>query len=310
MGMNGIKPLFTAAMALVFPAAVFGQPTAFEDLLGAAGPAEFSSVPEPEALAAGAEPEAFQFLPPDNDEPGFEWPSANKSLDGEFVLIGGAATFLKASKAQSDDLADGSGRCALEAGAGYELVSRPGFEGVHAVVELRDRVPGCHFFKGYIYLPHLAATSAGGAWQLPKNVRAFLDTLAYAEGTEERYNYIFTFAVFESYADHPRVRKCSGRLCSTAAGRYQFLSKTWDGLAGSMGLADFTPPSQDKAAIELIRRNGAYNSAANSSNYDNFVRAVNKLNGTWASLPGSPYGQPTHSMANLWKYYKRALAKY
>ena len=173
-----------------------------------------------------------------------------------------------------------------------------------------DGLPGCQLTRGYIYLPNVACSSAGGACELPKNVRAFLDTLAYAEGTEARYNYIFTFAVFESYADHPRVKKCRGKLCSTAAGRYQFLSKTWDGLNGSMRLPDFTPPSQDKAVIELIRRNGAYNSVANSSNYDSFVRAVNKLNGTWASLPGSPYGQPTHPMSDIWRYYQRALAKY
>ncbi|OHE76747.1 MAG: hypothetical protein A2107_06440 [Verrucomicrobia bacterium GWF2_62_7] len=159
-------------------------------------------------------------------------------------------------------------------------------------------------------MDHVSSSSAGGAWELPRTVRAFLDTLAYAEGTRERYDYIFTFVPFNSYGDHPRVKKCAGKLCSTAAGRYQFLSRTWDGLAPGLGLNDFTPPNQEKAALEIIRRQGAYNRVLRSSVYENFTSALSKLNTTWASLPGSPYGQPTHSTAALWKYYKAALARY
>jgi len=308
--MKGLKVLLSVIMPLVLCASVRAQSSALEELTGAAGFAEPGSLPEPEALPADVELEAFQYLPPDNDEPGFDWLDVTKSEGNDFVTIGGLPTYLKVSAAESESLEAGSGKCALDSGARYELAAKPGFEGTHMVVTLRESIPGCGLDRGYIYLPHVAASSAGGACELPKNVRAFLDTLAYAEGTEARYNYIFTFATFQSYADHPRITKCRGRLCSTAAGRYQYLSSTWDGLARSMGLADFTPPSQDKAVVELIRRNGAYTSVANSSNYDNFVRAVNKLNRTWASLPGSPYGQPTHPMSDIWKYYKAALAKY
>jgi muramidase (phage lysozyme) len=308
--MKGLNILLALVMPLALSSFVRAQSPAFDKLVEAAGSADLEPLPEPEAVGSDAELEAFQYLPPDNDEPGFEWPSANKSADGDFLLIGGQATFLKASAADSSELSDGSGRCSLEAGARLALASKPSFEGTHMIVALGESLPGCQLTRGYVYLPHAACSSAGGACELPKNVRAFLDTLAYAEGTNDSYNYIFTFATFQSYADHPRVRKCRGRLCSTAAGRYQYLSSTWDGLAGPMGLTDFTPPSQDKAVIELIRRLGAYNSVANSANYDSFVRAVNKLNRTWASLPGSPYGQPTHPMSDIWRFYKRALAKY
>ena len=82
-------------------------------------------------------------------------------------------------------------------------------------------------------------------------------------------------------------------LCSTAAGRYQFLSKTWDGLAPGLGLGDFTPPNQEKAALEIIRRQGAYNRVLRSSVYENFTSALSKLNTTWASLPGVPGQRPT-----------------
>ncbi|OGS54873.1 MAG: hypothetical protein A3J79_08535 [Elusimicrobia bacterium RIFOXYB2_FULL_62_6] len=159
-------------------------------------------------------------------------------------------------------------------------------------------------------MPHVKATSAGGASELPAAVRAFLDTLAFSEGTNEKYNFIFTHAVFQNYTDHPRKRKCAGKLCSDAAGRYQFLSNTWDPLAADLGLQDFTPPSQDRAVVELIRRDGAYTAVAGSANYENFKKAVTKLNNIWASLPGSPYGQPTHSTATLWAHHKLALARY
>ncbi len=178
------------------------------------------------------------------------------------------------------------------------------------LVTLAEPLPGCQLPGGYVYMAHVSSSSAGGLWELPKTVRAFMDTLAYSEGTNERYNYIFTYITFNSYADHPRRVACQGTLCSTAAGRYQFLSRTWDPLAADLGLRDFTPPSQEKAGLELVRRAGAYNLALKSDKYANFSAAVGKLNTIWASLPGSPYGQPTHSMATLWKAYKAALAKY
>lgn len=144
---------------------------------------------------------------------------------------------------------------------------------------------------------------------LPGTVRAFLDTLAYAEGTGDRYDYIFSHATFGDFSDHPRRVICSYGLCSDAAGRYQFLSTTWDELANKLGLPDFSPASQDKACVEKIAEFGAYDNIA-AGDYDNFSAALGKLNTTWASLPGSPYGQPTHSVGELWDFYQAALAKY
>ena len=62
--------------------------------------------------------------------------------------------------------------------------------------------------------------------------------------------------------------------------------------------------------MEIFRRAGAYTNVSRSSVYENFTAALRKLNGVWASLPGSPYGQPTHSTAKLWLVYKAALRKY
>jgi len=295
---TALAPLCAAAQAL-------------DDLLRASDGMEVSApaLPAaPQALAGGFV-EAEQYLPPNNKEPGFEWPDERKTLENSFY-VGNNVTFLKTGPGQAADLATGTGKCALEPNTLYRTSAKPGFEGEHMIVQLADPLPGCSFNRGYVFMTHVSSSSAGGAWELPRTVHAFLDTLAFAEGTRERYNYIFTFVTFNSYADHPRRAVCAGKLCSTAAGRYQFLSKTWDPLAADLGLSDFTPPNQEKAALEIIRRAGAYNVVFKSNVQENFNSALRKLNTTWASLPGSPYGQPTHSSSELWKVYRAALAKY
>lgn len=129
------------------------------------------------------------------------------------------------------------------------------------------------------------------------NVKAFLQVIRFAEGTAgpDGYRTMFTGKKFNSFADHPRQNNCSGGLCSTAAGAYQFLSKTWDYLRVKLHLTDFSPESQDLAALELIREKGALEDVIAG----NFESAIAKTNKTWASLPGSPYGQPTKTMAEL-----------
>lgn len=289
------------------------QTSALEDLKAAGATGEELSLSVPAASQAAPSEDFLelpQVVPPNNDEPGFDWPVDKTAAGEEWLLTGKEPALLKISAAQSETLQFVAQKCALAADTKYLLSAKPAFEGEHIKVSLKEPLDGCSFTEGYIFMEHAAATSAGGACELPAAVRAFLDTLAYSEGTDEKYNFIFTHAVFQSYTDHPRKRKCAGKLCSDAAGRYQFLSDTWDPLAKDLGLTDFTPPSQDKAVIELIRRDGAYTAVAGSANYETFKKAVTKLNNIWASLPGSPYGQPTHSMTALWAFYKTALAKY
>jgi muramidase (phage lysozyme) len=96
-----------------------------------------------------------------------------------------------------------------------------------------------------------------------RRVKAFLDTIATAEGTAaaDGYRTQYTGTKFVSFSDHPRELKCGRRygkkLCSDAAGRYQFLSTTWDRFAKKFGVKDFSPQNQDLMAIELIRERGA-----------------------------------------------------
>jgi muramidase (phage lysozyme) len=96
-----------------------------------------------------------------------------------------------------------------------------------------------------------------------RRVKAFLDTIATAEGTAspDGYRTQYTGTKFASFQDHPREMRCGRRygkkLCSDAAGRYQFLSTTWDRFAKKFSVSDFSPENQDLMAIELIREKGA-----------------------------------------------------
>lgn len=129
------------------------------------------------------------------------------------------------------------------------------------------------------------------------NTQAFLSMIRAAEGTSgaDGYRTLFGGRLFDGYADHPRIkvtaRSGSGTITSTAAGAYQILAGTWDGVKARLNLPDFSPASQDMAAVELVRRRGALGDVVAGR----FGAAVKKCAAEWASLPGSPYGQPTIS---------------
>lgn len=131
------------------------------------------------------------------------------------------------------------------------------------------------------------------------NVQAFLTLIRTGEGTVDSagYSRLVGGGQFQSFADHPRklvtIRMGGKLIKSTAAGAYQILARTWDDLKSSgVSLPDFSPASQDKAALALIRRRGAMQDVIAGR----FATAIRKCSLEWASLPGSPYGQPTMTM--------------
>lgn len=141
------------------------------------------------------------------------------------------------------------------------------------------------------------------------NVCAFLDMLAFAEGTilyggDDGYNVLVGGKTFDSYEKHPKVYVPLTRykVTSSAAGRYQFLWKTWQALALKLNLPDFGPVSQDKAAIELIRERKALKDVRDG----NIILAIQKCRPIWASLPGAGYGQREHKLADLLREYSKA----
>lgn len=123
------------------------------------------------------------------------------------------------------------------------------------------------------------------------NIDAFLTLIRTGEGTtgQNGYRTMFGGGLFTSYADHPRQKITRSGITSTAAGAYQFLASTWDGISKRYDLHDFSPESQDIAALGLIKGRGALADVLAGR----FRAAIDKCNKEWASLPGSPYGQPT-----------------
>ena len=133
------------------------------------------------------------------------------------------------------------------------------------------------------------------------NTKAFLDMLAFSEGTKGRgddgYNKLVNPGeLFDSYATHPnQLIEVRPGLKSTAAGRYQFLSTYWPHYRDQLSLPDFGPASQDKWAVQLIRERRALADVEAGRIEVAIVKCAN----IWASLPGAGYNQPEHPLEVL-----------
>lgn len=158
-------------------------------------------------------------------------------------------------------------------------------------------------------MARITAEEAGG-----RNVVAFLDTIAWAEGTDNGrqptkqngYDVLVGGGLFTDLSKHPaKLVRLNAKLASTAAGRYQFLSRTWGNLQRQLRLPDFGPLSQDKACIELIRGRKALD-AVKAGQFDKAVALFSK---EWASLPGAGYGQHEQSLEKLRAVYQKTGGK-
>lgn len=154
------------------------------------------------------------------------------------------------------------------------------------------------------------------------NMQAFLAMIRYSENKaaasdEIRYRTLYGMKTFDSFADHPSFLGWPGvplpdRYCiaagfspgckTTAAGAYQMLSNTWREAKQTLRLPDFSPDSQDAAAVLLIRRAGAMPDVLAGR----FESAIRKTARTWASLPGAGYSQPENSITQLRQIYASA----
>lgn len=167
-----------------------------------------------------------------------------------------------------------------------------------------------------------AAASKAGELLKDCRVSAMLDVIIYAEGTGAGYGTICFGEVMKAphnpeligkrnvtitdFSRHPNIlvrlrSDAPPKDWSTAAGRYQFLYRTWQGL----NMPDFTPRSQDIGVVKKMQERDMIEPLLK----DDFAKAVRNGNREWASFPGSPYGQPTKTLAQLEEKYKAALAR-
>lgn len=136
-----------------------------------------------------------------------------------------------------------------------------------------------------------------------KNVRAFLAMIRRFE-SDNMYNRLFSetkgvVSTFADYSRHPDIKvpfhdslrppheDGSANNFSTAAGAYQINWPTWLTIQAVAFLPDFSPRSQDLAAIWLLKLRGVLPDVIAG----NFKAAIYKAGQTWASLPGSAAGQ-------------------
>lgn len=139
------------------------------------------------------------------------------------------------------------------------------------------------------------------------NVYAFLRVIRAGETNQspEAYRMMVGGKLFDAPPwKHPkklnRITFPNGSsVYSTAAGAYQFIAKTWDEMAMLYGLEDFSPDNQDIAAVGLIVRRNALLCVREGK----FHEAIRRCAKEWASLPGSPYNQPTKSLAKTLEVY-------
>lgn len=144
--------------------------------------------------------------------------------------------------------------------------------------------------------PAMTAEQAGG-----QNVLAFMNTIAFTEGTDNNrqktncfgYDVIVGGELFTDFKDHPnKLVKLNANLSSTAAGRYQILYRFWVIYKKQLNLPDFSPFSQDLYCRNILKEQRAIEPLLNGD----FELAIKRTNNIWASLPDSPYGQHTYSM--------------
>lgn len=162
----------------------------------------------------------------------------------------------------------------------------------------------------------------------PAAVAAFLYMIRASEHVFPRdvendaaYNIFYGGARFEDLSDHPvntgemKPVKLPDAMCravgrspgcvTTAAGAYQIIRPTWNRAREALGLPDFSPESQDKAAIFLLEESGAMERLG----LDDLEGAIAKASAVWASLPGSTAQQNPKKLAYVLERYAEGLER-
>lgn len=129
------------------------------------------------------------------------------------------------------------------------------------------------------YIP----SSDGDIASAERNMEAFLALIRRIESNDDYFALVYG-GQFNDTSDHPAnlgwpgmARPDDGRL-TTAAGAYQITRTTWNDIR--QGLPDFSPQSQDLAAIKLLHRRRAFDDVVNGNTAD----AIRKLKNEWEAF--------------------------
>lgn len=155
-----------------------------------------------------------------------------------------------------------------------------------------------------------------------RNALAGLDLIAWCEGTstsrhtkDDGYDIVVggissppgpfpkTWDGYKQDLGHPNIRVMVNTkgLVSTAFGRYQFLYSTWEeGVRKYNFRGRIIPVAQDLMALKKIEERGGL-AHLHAGRVEEFIARCNK---EWASFAGSPYGQPTKTVAQMVKKFE------
>ena len=144
----------------------------------------------------------------------------------------------------------------------------------------------------------IADTTPSGSPQ--GNLDAFLSAIRVAE-SHDNYGALVGGGTFADFSHHPATGPNPWPGIVTkwgpthAAGAYQFQPGTWREAAAACGLTDFSPESQDTAAVFLITRRGALEAVQSGD----LKTAYAKLRTEWQSiaLRGSSFYTPLFAQA-------------
>jgi muramidase (phage lysozyme) len=133
--------------------------------------------------------------------------------------------------------------------------------------------------------------------------KALLETISQVEGTAgpDGYRTMFGSGKFKAPPwKHPDSVVRSGGYASAAAGKYQFMPDTWAGCVKALGLSDFSPANQDKAALWLAKGRGVNPSKQIT------LSDMEKLGKEWAGLTPH-YGQTNRTAKTSLIIYNKKL---
>lgn len=156
---------------------------------------------------------------------------------------------------------------------------------------------------------------------LPKNnliddprVKVLLTFISLCEGTTRSpydvggYNIVVGGSKFSNFTKHPRIRiRLRPGLVSDAAGKYQILSSTYDGLVKNYGFKDFSAKSQDLMALALILEKPNAKRIIEQLDYHSFCECASWI---WASILPSRYGQSWLTKDKMDALWKASLARW
>jgi len=153
------------------------------------------------------------------------------------------------------------------------------------------------------------------AKQNPGLFEGLKQAVAGAEGTilggKPGYNVMFGGGRIQDLSRHPDRVVRSGKYASAAAGAYQFMPGTWQGVKQSLGLSDFGPQSQDIGMLKLARDRllplGGLSAISKANTLTPEIQAA--LAPEWASFPtaagSSYYGQPVKKAQEIQRFFEQ-----